>query len=118
MNLHESISSYATSVDSLPQRFVDLKCDCQSDLFHLFSDDTEGGAYVICKSCSRKHDIHNSERYIQELEQNVCNCDSEVFRVCVGVSYYEESDDPRWIYVGCQCPECELAGVYVDWRER
>ena len=29
---------------------------------------------------------------------------------------YDQSEDVRWLYVGCRCPACGLTGCYGDWK--
>ena len=45
-----------------------------------------------------------------------CFCRDNVFEITVGVSLYDDSEDVRWLYVGCRCPKCGLTGVYGDWK--
>jgi hypothetical protein len=118
MKLADSIREYASGVGYLPTRFSTMRCDCGASEFFLFSDDTEGGAYSVCPKCGREESILDSRQYITTPEQNVCSCDYELLRIAVGVAYHKDSDDPRWVFVGGECPECGLAGVYVDWQER
>ena len=118
MTLHEAISDYAESVGYQPTEFLELTCDCGSKLFKLYSDDTEGGAVAKCSKCGAKKDILDSERYIEDREQNICNCDAEDLMIAIGLAFHEGTTDPRWAYIGCECPECGLSGVYVDWQER
>ncbi len=118
MTLHEAILDYAENVGYEPTKFSDLSCDCGSFLFKLYSDDTEGGAVAVCSKCGDKKDILESERYIQNREQNICNCDAENLKIASGLAFYEGTSDARWAYIGCECPKCGLTGVYVDWQER
>ena len=48
------------------------------------------------------------------LEPATCVCGADVFEITVGVSLYDESEDVRWLYVGCRCPACGLTGNYGD----
>jgi hypothetical protein len=36
--------------------------------------------------------------------------------ITVGVSLYANSEDVRWLYLGCRCPQCGLTAVYGDWK--
>jgi hypothetical protein len=45
-----------------------------------------------------------------------CPCGSSVFEITVGVALYRESEDVRWLYVGCRCVECGLTACYGDWK--
>lgn len=117
MKLDEKIEDYAAS-HGLSVDLIEKKtCECGSELFALYSDDLEGGAYIVCSHCGKEEDIHSSREYMENKEQNVCNCNQEHLQISIGVSYFEGSTDPRWIYVGARRPKCELAGVYVDWKE-
>jgi hypothetical protein len=49
------------------------------------------------------------------LEPATCVCGADVFEITVGVSLYDESEDVRWLYVGCRCPVCGVTGNYGDW---
>ncbi len=118
MNLEDAINKYAKANKYPATRYDAVACSCGSDNFKMFSDDEEGGVYLVCAECGEEHDIENSRGYIEKACQNVCNCDQESLQVGVGKSFYEGTDDPRWIYVGAKCPGCGLAGVYVDWNER
>ena len=33
-----------------------------------------------------------------------------------GVSVYEGTHDVRWYYIACRCVECNLVGVFADWK--
>jgi len=65
-----------------------------------------------------EHPIGDSSEYLKdaELEERACPCGSEEFEITVGVSLYEDSNDVRWLYVGCRCPKCGLTAVYGDWE--
>ena len=51
-----------------------------------------------------------------ELEECECPCGNNSFEITAGVSLYSESNDVRWIYLGCRCPECQLVACYADWK--
>ena len=117
MNLDEEMAIYAKK-NGYPIELIEKQtCDCGSDLFTLFSDDLEGGAYIVCSKCKKERDIRDSRMYIENKEQNICNCDEESLQISIGVAFFKGTRDPRWIYVGARCPKCELAGAYVDWKE-
>ena len=42
--------------------------------------------------------------------------DATAFEITVGVALYADSEDVRWLYIGCRCPECNLSGCYGDWK--
>jgi hypothetical protein len=50
------------------------------------------------------------------LGECACPCGQEEFEITVGVSLYEESEDVKWLYLGCRCPACGLVAVYGDWK--
>ncbi len=60
----------------------------------------------------------DSDEYMDgaEPEEVTCLCDANVFEITVGVSLYTDSNDVRWLYIGCRCPGCGLTGVYGEWK--
>ena len=117
-DLHNEIRRYSGKVGYIPREVIRQVCDCGDELFALVSDDDEGGAFIRCRKCGSEQDIEGSRKYIRNAVNNICNCDEGFLRIAIGVAYNEDTNDPRWVYVGAQCPECKLAGVYVDWQER
>ncbi len=81
-------------------------------------DENEGAAVRVCAKCKAEHPIGDSDEYLEdaELEECACPCGNEEFEVTVGVSLYEDSEDVRWLYLGCRCPKCGLAACYGDWK--
>ncbi len=118
MSLKSKITDYSESNGSVIDSFELIKCDCGSELFQLYSDDTEGGAYVACSQCRKEHDIENSKHYIEDEDHNICNCDNDELNIGIGKSFYSGSNDVNWVYVGASCNNCGVSGVYVDWNER
>lgn len=118
MSIESSIKDYSKSNGSVITHFNSINCECGSDEFLLFSDDTEGGAYIVCSNCKKESDIENSKRYIESEDHNICNCDNENLNIGIGKSFYPESNDVKCVYVGASCNKCNLSGVYVDWVER
>ena len=51
-----------------------------------------------------------------ELDECACPCGGEIFEITAGVALYADSEDVRWIYLGCRCVACKLAAVYADWK--
>ena len=84
----------------------------------MYSDDKEGGCGISCSECDEGISVEGSADYMKDIGQNTCTCGSEDLYVMVAKSYYQDSYDVRWVYVGGMCPKCNLAGVYVDWNER
>lgn len=97
---------------------ADVVCICGSKLFSLLIDDEEGAAVRICANCEIEHPIGDSYEYLEdaELEECECPCGSSAFEITVGVSLYQNSEDVRWIYIGCRCSNCGLTACYGDWK--
>jgi len=98
--------------------WADAVCKCGSRIFRLLLDDNEGAAIRICENCKDEHPIGDSAEYLEEadLDECRCPCGKGVFEITAGVSLYRDSEDVRWIYIGCRCPACGLVGVYGDWK--
>ena len=118
MKLKKSIKSYSKANGYLATEFTNIICKCALKQFELITDDQEEGAYVECSSCNLKIDIENSMQYMSRKTQNICTCDCKLFTICIGKAFYDNSNDPRWIYIGAECLKCGLGGVYIDWHER
>ena len=116
MSLKKEIERYSKLNEYPTSSYEDIKCSCGSNKFHLFSDDNEGGSFLICSVCSTERDIENSRKYIEDAQQNICNCDNDSLNIGVGKAYYSDSNDSSWVYVGAHCSNCNLDGVYVDWK--
>ena len=114
----KEVADYGTSHGYTPTSFELEVCKCGNDLFLMYSDDTEGGCGTTCTKCDTDISVDNSGEYMEEVCQNTCTCGSEELHVLVAKARYENSNDPRWVYIGGMCPKCNLAGVYVDWAER
>ena len=114
----DEIIDYGKSNGSIPTEFEIQVCKCGNKLFQMYSDDTEGGCSIVCSKCSESISIEDSADYMEDTAQNTCICESEELEVMVGKSFYADSNDTKFVYVGGMCPKCELAGVYVDWIER
>jgi hypothetical protein len=117
-DIREEILRYSKRVKYLAHHFADAECKCGGRLFYLALDDNEGVALRKCVGCAVEHPIGDSDEYMAEadLEQRTCICGAEDFEITVGVSLYRDSEDVRWLYVGCRCPKCGLTGVYGDWK--
>lgn len=98
--------------------FAEPVCSCGSTVFKLFLDDESGCAVRVCAACDDEHPVGDSADFLDEaeLEQAQCPCEQEVFELCVAVSLYEDSDDVRWLYLGCRCPACGVTELYGDWK--
>ena len=117
MSLKKEIERYSKLNGYYISSYEEINCSCGSNEFHLYSDDGEGGAYVICSTCKTELDIESSREYMEDPQSNICRCDNEDLNVGVGKAHYSESNDPRWVYVGAHCNKCGLDGVYVDWKQ-
>jgi hypothetical protein len=118
VDIREELGRYSSANGYVAHHFADATCGCGSNLFRLSLDDTEGAAVRICGACATEHAIGDSDEYLDdaELEECACPCGNEELELTVGVSLYAESEDVRWLYVGCRCPKCGLTAVYGDWK--
>ena len=100
------------------EHFQSAFCSCGSNLFSLLVDENEGVAIRVCNSCKNEHPIGDSKEYMEEaeLEECECPCGYSVFEITVGVSLYKNSNDVKWVYIGCRCPNCGLTACYADWK--
>lgn len=117
-DIREELIDYSSSNGDVAVQFADATCICSGRIFRLDIDDTEGAAVRECVACGSKHAIGDSEDYLEEasLESCECPCGGDVFEVTAGVSLYHDSDDVRWLYLGCRCPACGLTACYGDWK--
>jgi hypothetical protein len=102
----------------LAHHFADAICKCGGNTFRLTLDDNVGAAVRTCVGCGTEHPIGDSDEYLDdaELQECACPCGAEEFEITVGVSLYDDSEDVRWLYLACRCPNCGLAAVYGDWK--
>ena len=93
-------------------------CVCGSTLFRLFDDEEAGVARRDCVACGTAHLMGDSAAYADEAdpEAHECLCGSEALAIHCGVALYPDSRDVRWLYIGCRCPQCQLVGVYAEWK--
>lgn len=113
------ITRYSKEVGYLAEHFADAICSCGGRVFNLYMDDAAGVASRICLGCEAEaHPMGDSADYIDEAEEEecVCPCGQEKFEITIGVSLYPDSEDVKWLYVGCRCPACGLTAVYGDWK--
>jgi hypothetical protein len=117
-DIRDEIKRYSKGNEYLAEHFADARCKCGGTLFQLALDDDEGAAVRKCTACAAEHPIGDSDEYLDEAElgECACPCGGEQFEITVGVSLYENSEDVRWLYVGCRCPSCGLTAVYGDWK--
>lgn len=109
---------YSESNGYLAQHFADALCRCGGKHFRLALDENEGVAIRTCSACQVDHPIGDSAEFLEdaEPEECACPCGHEDFEITVGVALYQDSEDVRWLYLGCRCPECHLTAVYGDWK--
>lgn len=117
-DIRVEMTRFGEEGECVPTQFADAQCQCGNRLFQLALDEDQGVAVRICSQCHAEHPMADSEDYLDaaELELSVCVCEQDVFEITVGVSLYEESEDVRWLYVGCRCPACGITGCYGDWK--
>jgi hypothetical protein len=117
-DIRAELFRYSKKNEYLAHHFADATCKCGGKLFGLALDDNEGAAVRICVTCKTEHPIGDSDELLEEAElgECACPCGGEAFEITIGVSLYKDSDDVRWLYVGCRCPKCGLTAVYGDWK--
>ena len=117
-DIREVLTEYSRGVTYLAEHFADAKCSCGGTVFSLMVDDNEGAATRTCKSCETEQPIGDSADYLEdaELEECECPCGSSSFEITAGVALYQDSEDVKWLYLGCRCPECSLTACYADWK--
>jgi hypothetical protein len=117
-DIREELSDYSSKSGYPATHFADAVCQCGGRIFRLFLDDTEGAAVRRCGSCGLEHPIGDSGEYLNDasLEECECPCGEGDLEITAGVALYEDSEDVRWLYVGCRCPACGLTACYGDWK--
>ncbi len=117
-DIRSELLRYSEQNGYLAQHLADAVCTCGAHVFRLNLDDAEGVAVRVCTACGADHPIGDSDEFLEdaELEKCECPCGGESFEITVGVSLYTDSEDVRWIYLGCRCPTCGLVACYGDWK--
>lgn len=117
-DIRDEILRYSKANTYVAEHFADATCKCGKKVFRLVLDDDEGAAVRSCVACDDEHPIGDSDEYLEgaDLEERECVCGADEFEITVGVSLYTNSEDVRWLYLGCRCPSCGLVGVYGDWK--
>ena len=117
-DIREELLSYSQANGYPAVHFANAVCVCGSQVFNLFLDDTEGAAVRICTNCAVKYPIGDSQEYLEgaELEECECPCGAGDFEITAGVALFEESEDVKWLYLGCRCCKCGLTACYGDWK--
>jgi hypothetical protein len=116
-DIREEVLRYS-KFEYVAHHFADAICECGGKLFQLALDDRQGAALRKCVGCGIEHPMGDSANYLHvaKLEIRIYICGADQFEITVGVSLYDDSEDVRWLYVGCRCPKCGLTGVYGDWK--
>ena len=117
-DLQQEMTRFSRLNEYVCDHFVNVVCTCGSSLFRLYIDEDAGAAVRVCSNCKLERSIGDSDDYLDEaeLKKCICLCDHEYFEISVGVSLYSNSDDVKWIYIGCRCPKCRILGVYGNWK--
>lgn len=118
-DIRTEIARYSKDIGYLATHFADAVCGCGGKVFSLYLDEDSGVASRLCIGCGAEpHPIGDSAEYIDEAEEEdcACPCGGEEFEITVGVSLYPDSEDVKWLYLGCRCPKCGLTAVYGDWK--
>ncbi len=118
--LQQEIRDYSAKNGYVADHFATATCwHCKGTEFWVLMNETEGVAARICTKCDAEHGIGDSDEYVDEVEsvqELACTCGANRFGVVGGVSLYAGTQDVRWFYLGCECAECGLSGVYGDWK--
>lgn len=117
-DIRAELLRYSKLNEYVVEHCADAVCQCGGRLFRLALDEVVGAAVRTCVACGAKHPIGDSDEYLKdaELEECACACGNEEFEITVGVSLYEDSEDVKWLYLGCRCPKCGLTAPYADWK--
>ncbi len=118
-DIRTEITRFSEEVQYPATHFADAACACGGRVFGLLLDETQGVASRVCVACDAEaHPIGDSADFMDEAEEEecACPCGGEEFEITVGVSLYPDSEDVRWLYVGCRCPACGLTAVYGHWK--
>jgi hypothetical protein len=117
-DIRAELTRYSIANEYVAQHFADARCSCGGRVFRLALDDTQGAAVRTCSVCKESHPIGDSAEFLADadLEECACPCGVEDFEITIGVSLYADSDDVRWLYLGCRCSGCGLTVVYGDWK--
>jgi hypothetical protein len=117
-DIRAEILRYSKGVKYLAHHYADAVCKCGGRVFWLFLDDNQCVAVRACVACEHEHPIGDSDEFMAEADPDecACPCGGEEFEITVGVSLYDDSEDVKWLYLGCRCPACGLTAVYGDWK--
>ncbi len=118
LDIRDELLGYSKANGYPAVHFADAVCNCGGKVFNLLLDDTEGAAVRKCVGCKAEHPIGDSDEYLEdaELEEGECPCGSGEFEITAGVALYQDSEDVKWLYIGCRCVKCGLTACYGDWK--
>lgn len=118
-DIRDEVLRYSQLNEYVAQHFANALCKFGSKTFKLALDDNEGAAIRIYSQCNTEHAIGDSEDFLEDAtpEECACPCGTESFEITIGVSLYDESEDVKWLYLGCRCSKCGLTAVYGDWKD-
>jgi ferredoxin-like protein FixX len=117
-DIEAEIVRYSTQNGYQAVQFRQSRCNCGGVVFKLETDEDAGAARRVCVKCGEAHLMADSAEWADEaeFENHNCICDHERFVLVSGVATYESSNDVRWYYIGCLCANCQLVGVFADWK--
>ena len=118
-DIRAEILRYSKEVGYPAEHYADAACPCGGRVFALYLDEDAGVASRLCVACvPDPHPIGDSAEFMGDAEEEecACPCGGEEFEITVGVSLYADSEDVRWLYLGCRCSKCGLTAVFGDWK--
>ncbi|WP_282296902.1 hypothetical protein [Stenotrophomonas sp. PS02289] len=112
------VTRFSTLNEYIATRFHPATCACGSLDFLLLTDEEEGAGKRVCAECRTEVLLGDSADYIEgaDIDNHICVCDEERFGIISGVALYADSNDVRWLYIGCRCRRCDLVGVFAHWK--
>jgi hypothetical protein len=118
LDIREYLRGYSERVTYPIEHFADAQCACGNMTFRLALDDDVGAATRTCTACGHSHPIGDSGDYLEdaELGEAECPCGGDEFEITAGLSLYKDSEDVKWLYIGCRCVKCGLTACYGDWK--
>ena len=117
-DIRDELLRYSKENAYIAEHFADADCKCGGKVFRIRLDEAAGVAIRVCVACGVEHPIGDSDEFLEEaeLQECACPCGREEFEITVGVSLYQDSEEVKWLYLGCRCPNCGLTAVYGDWK--
>jgi len=117
-DIQEALIAFSRKNGYMATCFADAVCTCSGRIFKLQADDDAGVAVRHCIGCGNVHVMADGAEYLDEAElfDRLCICNADTFEITVGLALYDDSEDVRWLYLGCRCPACGLTGCYAEWK--